>query len=77
MEQLVDDGTLRDYAHAAELLGVSRPRMTQVMGLLNLAPEIQEKVLQGKLAASERQLRQFLSLVDWRAQAASLRILPP
>ena len=51
--------------------------MTQVMGLVNLAPEIQEKILQGKLAASERQLRQLLSLVDWRDQAASLSIHSP
>ncbi len=76
VEQLVDDGTLRGYAHAAELLRVSRARMTPVMGLLNLAAGIQEKVLQGKLDASERQLRQLLSLVDWRDQAASLGILP-
>ncbi len=77
VEQLVDDGTLRDYAHAAELLGVSRARLSQVLGLLNLAAEIQEKILQGKLAASERQLRQLLSLVDWRDQAASLGVLSP
>ena len=30
-----------------------------------------------KLAASERQLRQFLNLVDWHAQAASLGTFSP
>ncbi|WP_339748247.1 hypothetical protein [uncultured Rubinisphaera sp.] len=33
------------YAEPARLVYVSRARMTQIMNLLNLAPEIQEAIL--------------------------------
>ena len=68
VEQLVDDCTLRDYAHAAELLGVSRPRMTQVLGLLNLSSTIQEAILAGELMVSERRVRTVASETCWEAQ---------
>ena len=36
--------TIRDYAELARLGRVSRARMTQIMRLLNLAPDIQEQI---------------------------------
>ena len=42
---LIKDGIVEDYADLARLGFVSRSRMTQVMGLLNLAPDIQEEIL--------------------------------
>jgi hypothetical protein len=42
---LVRSGVVRDQAALAQLVGVTRARITQVMGLLHLAPEIQEAVL--------------------------------
>src|SRR5712671_412618 len=42
---LLDQGTVRDYAELARLGEVSRARITQIMNLLNLAPDIQEKLL--------------------------------
>ena len=72
VEQLVDDGTLRDYAHAAGLLGVSRPRMAQITNLLNLSPALQEAILNGKLAISERRIRQLLADPAWKTQEAWL-----
>ncbi len=36
IEHLVDQGAIKDYAHAAMLLGITRLRMTQVMNLLTL-----------------------------------------
>lgn len=44
-QALVQSGDVRDYADLARLVGVSRPRMTQIMSLLLLAPDIQEAVL--------------------------------
>ena len=57
VERLVDDGQLQSYAEAARLLGITRSRMGQVMGLLNLPLETQEKILTGELRVSERSLR--------------------
>tara|TARA_R110002020_G_scaffold324432_1_gene540126 strand:+ start:158 stop:379 length:222 start_codon:yes stop_codon:yes gene_type:complete len=41
----VRDGHVNDYAELAQLGQVSRARMTQIMNLLKLAPEIQETIL--------------------------------
>ena len=72
IEQSIDNGKLRDYAHAAELLGGSRPRMTQVMGLLNLAAGIQEAILSGELVVSERRVRTVASETCWEAQGKDI-----
>ena len=42
---LIKEGVVRDYADLARLGHVTRARMTQIMGLLNLAPDIQEEIL--------------------------------
>ena len=70
VEQLVDDGTLRDYAHAAELLGVSRARIAQLNNLLNLSPGIQEAILARELVISERAVRSLLADPEWKNQEA-------
>ncbi|TWT61722.1 hypothetical protein [Rubinisphaera italica] len=44
-DRLIRDGHVNDYAELARLGQVSRARMTQIMNLLNLAPEIQETIL--------------------------------
>lgn len=44
-DQLLREGTVRDYADLARLGHVTRARMTQIMGLLNLAVDIQEEIL--------------------------------
>src|SRR5262245_16695606 len=45
IERLVRAGEVRDYAHAARLGQVTRARVAQIMGLLNLAPDLQEALL--------------------------------
>ena len=42
--------------------------MTQVMGLLNLAPVIQEAILTGNMVISERRVRTVASETSWEAQ---------
>jgi hypothetical protein len=45
LERLVRTGVVKDYAEAARLGHVTRARISQVMSLLYLAPDIQEQVL--------------------------------
>jgi hypothetical protein len=76
MEQLLRDGRVKDQAELATIAGVTRARVTQVMGLLNLAPAIQEELLEellfltidhrcGKLV--DRALRPRVKM-DWKNQ---------
>ena len=51
-------------------LGLSRGRLTQVMRLLQLAPEIQERLLTGGLDWSERRLRRVVREPCWGKQLA-------
>jgi len=44
-EGLIHRGVIKDYAELARLGQVSRARVTQIMNLLNLAPEIQAEIL--------------------------------
>ena len=44
-EGLIRCGQVRDYAHLARLGYVTRARITQIMNLLYLAPDIQEVLL--------------------------------
>ena len=39
---LIRDGKVRDMSELARLAHVTQPRMTQIMNLLHLAPDIQE-----------------------------------
>jgi hypothetical protein len=44
-EGLLARGEVKDYAELARLGHVSRARVTQIMNLLNLAPDLQERIL--------------------------------
>ena len=57
VERLIDACKLDDYAHAARVLGVSRARLSQLMDLLLLPPDVQERVLLGQWTGGERALR--------------------
>ncbi len=67
-------GELRDLAAAAKACGVTRARMTQIMNLLLLAPEIQEEILhlppvvKGRDPTSERSLRRIAVEAAWERQ---------
>ncbi len=80
-ERLIDVGEVRDYAELARLGHVTRARMTQVMNLLNLAPDIQEEVLflplveSGRDPIRELHLRPIAAIPDWRKQRAMWREL--
>ena len=67
---MLDRGEVRDYADIARLGYVSRARLTQVMNLLLLAPDIQERVLFGlpSTGGGERALRVVCAEVYWPDQ---------
>lgn len=73
-EQLIRDGVVADYADLARLGHVTRARITQIMNLLSLAPDIQEAVLMlphveaGTDPVTERELRPICAEMDWERQ---------
>jgi hypothetical protein len=81
MERLVREREVNDYSVLAARAPISRPRMSQIMNLMNLAPEIQEtllfqpKTFQGPDPITERQLRRIAQEVDWSSQKQLFRDL--
>lgn len=73
-EGLIERGEVQDYADLARLGLVTRARITQIMNLLNLAPDIQEEILflprtlKGYDPVSERDLRPIAAVMDWAKQ---------
>lgn len=73
-EKLIRDGKIRDYADLARLGHVTRARVSQIMDLLLLAPDIQEKILAmpaveaGNDPVCERQVRVIVAVADWEKQ---------
>ena len=70
----------RDYAEIARLGRVTRARMTQIMKLLDLAPDIQEQILflPHLRGLNERNLRPIVRRIDWNQQRRMFRkILDP
>lgn len=73
-ERLVATGEVRDYAELASLGHVTRARVTQIMNLLGLAPDIQEGLLflptveEGREPIKEWMVRPISGTPDWRKQ---------
>jgi hypothetical protein len=74
LDELVRTGVVGDYAELARLGHVSRARISQILNLLALAPDLQESLL--LLPAVERgrdpihlgQLRPLTAILDWQQQ---------
>ena len=73
-DTLVRQGVVPDYADLACLGHVSRARITQIMNLLNLAPDIQEQLIDLRTpngsgrTLCERNLRQLVRMIAWSEQ---------
>lgn len=80
-EQYLRDGVVADQAELADLGQVTRARISQIMNLLNLAPDIQEMLLflprtmRGRDPIILRDLQPIASLLDWRKQRPMWRLL--
>jgi hypothetical protein len=70
----IRDGRVSDLTEIASLAMVTQPRVTQVMNLLHLAPDIQEELLflprvsQGRDPVHERLLRNACAEISWHKQ---------
>jgi hypothetical protein len=71
---LLRTGVLKDYAELARLGHVTRARISQVMTLLNLAPDIQEALLflprteRGRAPIILRDVLPIATTIDWGKQ---------
>ena len=71
---LIRDGEVTDQSELARLAHVTQPRMTQIMNLLHLAPNIQEEllflplVMAGNDPIHEKMLRPIAAEMDWVSQ---------
>jgi hypothetical protein len=74
LDEQVRQGALANYAEVAVLGHVTRARVSQIMNLLNLAPDIQEALLFlprtqcGRDPIIVRDLQPIASIPDWRKQ---------
>ena len=81
IDGLVRAGTLVSYAAAARLGHVSRARVSQLISLLNLAPDLQEHVLflrhppRGRPPRALRHVLGVAAALDWAEQRRRWRQL--
>lgn len=68
VEALIVNGELAGLADAARRLGLTRARMTQIVDMTLLAPEIQSAIALGEVSPSDRQLRVVLNHATWNEQ---------
>ena len=76
IERRIRAGELDDLAHAARAFGLTRARVTQIVSLTLLAPEIQAEILAmppvtvGRDPITERTLRPIVVEPVWERQMA-------
>jgi hypothetical protein len=73
LQVMLDDGRAENRADLAGQLGFSRARITQIMSLLWLAPDIQEEILfsvspTGRDLVSTRDVRAIVRVMEWAEQ---------
>jgi hypothetical protein len=73
-DRLIEEGRVADQSELARVAHITQPRMTQIMNLLHLAPDIQEGllflplVMDGRDPIHERMLRPVAAMMDWQLQ---------
>jgi hypothetical protein len=81
MDELIRSRDVTDYAELARLGHVSRARLSQIMGLNCIAPDLQERILflprtvKGRDPIQLRRLLPITALSDWRRQRARWKML--
>jgi len=73
IQDAIDRGVVRDNVDAAQRLGLTSGRVTQLLNLTLLAPDIQERLLfaesiDGVEPISERAIRKILRFKGWGEQ---------
>jgi hypothetical protein len=75
IRQGIHDGEIRDQSDAARRLGLTRARLSQILDLTSLAPDIQERILfleviDAREPLRERAMRCVLRSMLWDEQRA-------
>ena len=76
-ERLMAEGAVTNYAELARRGRVTSARITQIMNLLHLAPDIQERLLFlkpvtcGRAPITEYGLREVIAQMCWQARPLS------
>jgi hypothetical protein len=76
LERMLRSGEVADVAELSMISDVTQPRISQILGLTLLAPDIQEellflpRVLEGKATIHEKMLRPIVKVIDWDRQRA-------
>jgi hypothetical protein len=77
LDRLLREGAVADISELARLAHVTQPRMTQIMNLNHLAPDIQEdllilpRVTRARDQVFERTIRPITRKLNWRQQRRS------
>jgi hypothetical protein len=80
-DDLLRSGTVSDTIELARLANVTQPRITQVLNLLHLAPDIQEELLflplvtDGRDPINEKRLRRICGEPDFARQRQRFEIM--
>jgi hypothetical protein len=83
LEALVRSGQIRSYCELAALGHVTRARISQIMNLIHLAPDLQEALLflpptlRGRDAIILADMQPIAAALDWRKQRRLWRKLVP
>ena len=80
LQNAIDDGIYESRAEVARRFGLTRARITQLLSLVMLAPDIQEDILfmeavDGDEPLSARSLRPLVAMSSWEAQREAWRSL--
>lgn len=80
LQGAIDDGIYESRAEVARRFGLTRARVTQLLGLVLLAPDIQEELLfmeavDGAEPLSVRALRPLVTMATWAEQQQAWRTL--
>jgi len=74
LEHLLASGQVKDQAEIARVAGITRARVTQIINLTNLAPDIQQAILDLEPTTDpvprfrEREVRTIAILPNWETQ---------
>ncbi|MCB9846743.1 MAG: hypothetical protein H6811_12255 [Phycisphaeraceae bacterium] len=82
-DRLLRDGVVPNQSELARLVHVTQPRMTQILNLLHLAPDIQEEILflppttDGRDPIHEHMLREVVACTCWTDQRRRWALIAP
>ena len=74
LEHLLATGRVKDQAEIARTAGITRARVTQIINLNNLAPDIQDTIIDltntesGQDRITQREVGKIAGIFDWKTQ---------